>query len=76
MLQIFLIVTAMLVAVAMTFPLAHAAEIPGKRRLTKEDFAVQQIYYPGITFGGLVGEFGGLATTFLLTILTPMDDAA
>ena len=66
----------MLVAVAMTFPLAHAAEFPGKRRLTKEEyFAIQQIYYPGFTFGGLVGEFGGLVTTFLLTVLTPIDDA-
>lgn len=77
MFQIFQIVTAMLVAFAMAFPLAHAAEFAGKRRLTKEEYsAVQPIYYPGFTFGGLVGEFGGLITTFLLTVLTPIDNAA
>jgi hypothetical protein len=75
--EILQIVTAMLVAVAMAFPLAHAAEFPGKCRLSKEEYlAVQPIYYPGFTFGGLVGEFGGIVTTFLLTVLTPINDAA
>lgn len=77
MFQILQIVTAMLVAMAMAFPIAHAAEFPGKRRLTKEEYlTVQPIYYPGFTFGGLVGEFGGLVTTFLLAVMTQIDDAA
>lgn len=77
MFQIFQILTVLLVALAMAFPLAHAAEFPGKRRLSKKEYlTVQPIYYPGFTLGGLIGEFGGIVTTFLLTILTPMDDPA
>jgi hypothetical protein len=75
--QIFQILTAFLVALAMAFPLAHAAELPGKQRLSKEEYlAIQPIYYPGFTLGGLIGEFGGIVTTLILTILTPMDDPA
>ena len=77
MFQAFEILTALLVALAMAFPLAHAAEFPGKRRLAKEAYlTVQPIYYPGFTLGGLIGEFGGIVTTFILTFLTPMNDPA
>jgi len=69
--------TAILIAVAMAMALAHALELPGKMRLTKEAyFAVQPIYYPGFTVGGGVGEFGGLIVTFILLVLTPFGSAA
>jgi hypothetical protein len=56
----------------MAMGLAHALELPGKRRLPKETYlAVQPIYYPGFTVGGMVGEFGGMLTTFVLLLVTP-----
>lgn len=61
-----------LVAVAMALSLAHALEFPGKLRLDEATYrAVQAIYYPGFTIGGLVGEFGGMLTVLALLILTP-----
>lgn len=57
----------LLVAVTMGLSLAHALEFPGKLRLDEPTYrAVQTIYYPGFTIGGLVGEFGGM---LLLTAL-------
>jgi hypothetical protein len=48
------VVTVLLVAVAMSLTLAHALELPGKMRLDEQTYrAVQTIYYPGFTFGGL-----------------------
>jgi hypothetical protein len=47
------VLTVLFVAVAMALTLAHALELPGKMRLTKEIyFAMQPIYYPGFTIGG------------------------
>ncbi|HEX3915479.1 MAG TPA: hypothetical protein VHW71_18415 [Steroidobacteraceae bacterium] len=47
------IATTLLVAVVMALSLAHALELPGKMRLTREQYlAVQTIYYPGFTIGG------------------------
>ncbi|MGI0489969.1 anthrone oxygenase family protein [Pantanalinema rosaneae CENA516] len=64
--------TAILIAVAMAMALAHALELPGKMRLSKETyFAMQPIYYPGFTVGGGIGEFGGVIVTLILLILTP-----
>src|SRR5205823_4785915 len=41
-------------AVAMSLALAHALELPGKLRLGREQYlAVQAIYYPGFTIGGV-----------------------
>jgi hypothetical protein len=55
-----------LVAIAMALALAHALELPGKLRLTKDQYlAVQPIYYPGFTFGG-AAEPLALLVTFLL----------
>jgi hypothetical protein len=66
------ILTVLTVSVAMSKGLAHALELPGKRLLPKETFlAVQPIYYPGFTVGGMVGEFGGMLTTFILLLVTP-----
>jgi hypothetical protein len=61
-----------LVAVTMGLSLAHALEFPGKLRLDEPTYrAVQAIYYPGFTTGGLIGEFGGMLTLVALIILTP-----
>ena len=60
MLHALQVVTVISVSVAMALALAHALELPGKLRLTKEAYyAMQSIYYPGFTIGG-IGEAGGL----------------
>jgi hypothetical protein len=62
-----------LVLVAMKFgtSLAHIAELPGKLRLDETAYkAVQQIYYPGFTFVGLVAELGGMIALAVLLYLT------
>jgi Domain of unknown function (DUF1772) len=65
------ILTVMVVAVAMALSLAHALELPGKMRLDKEKYyAVQRIYYPGFTIGGIC-EPGGLILTIILLLVTP-----
>ncbi len=61
----------LLVAIAMALALAHALELPGKLRLGHEQYlAVQRIYYPGFTIGGLAEPIG-LAATLLLAMLSP-----
>jgi hypothetical protein len=68
----FQVLTLLLVAVAMATALAHALEWPGKNRLSRDTYiAVQPIYYPGFTFGGLFGEFGGMVATLALALLSP-----
>jgi hypothetical protein len=53
------ILTVLVVAVAMALALAHALELPGKLRLTKAQYlAVQPIYYPGFTIGGVAEPLG------------------
>lgn len=75
--EVLQILTVVLVAASMAFPLAHALELPGKLRLGKEEYlAVQPIYYPGFTIGGLVGELGGLVATLALVVVTPRDTPA
>ena len=65
-----------LVAVAMALSLAHALELPGKMRLSRDEYvAVQRIYYPGFTIGGGVGEAGGLIATLALLLFTPRGTA-
>jgi len=65
------VATVFLVAVAMSLALAHALELPGKMRLDKDTYlAVQGIYYPGFTYGGL-GEGLGMLATLVLILLTP-----
>ena len=62
----------LLVAVTMVTSLAHALEWPGKRRLDEAAYkTTQAIYYPGFTFGGLFGEFGGMVSLAVLVYLTP-----
>jgi hypothetical protein len=71
MLTLLQIVTVILVAVAMALALAHALELPGKMRLdNKTYYAVQEIYYPGFTIDGGIGEAGGTVATIVLLLLT------
>jgi hypothetical protein len=52
-------------------------ELPGKLRLSEEQYRlVQPIYYPGFTIGGFVGEFGGIVATAALVAITPLRLAA
>ena len=70
------VVNVFLVAVAMALPLAHALELPGKMRLDKPTYlAVQAIYYPGFTIGGL-GEGCGMPALLILLLLTPTESPA
>jgi hypothetical protein len=65
------VASVLFVAVAMALALAHALEFPGKLRLDKATYlAVQTIYYPGFTYGGL-GEGLGIIATLILLLLSP-----
>jgi len=67
------IMSIILVAVGVALSLTHALELPGKLRLAKETYlAVQPIYYPGFTIGGLFGEAGAMLATLALLIFTPV----
>jgi hypothetical protein len=67
-----MILAIMLTAVTMGLALAHALELPGKLRLSKEQYlAVQPIYYPGFTIGGGVAEVGGIIAVLAPMISTP-----
>jgi Domain of unknown function (DUF1772) len=76
MLLVLQVVSVTLVSIAMALALAHALELPGKLRLSEETYrAVQQIYYPGFTFGG-IAEGLGLVLLLVLAFLTPAGTAA
>ena len=65
------VLTVSLVAVAVALSLAHALEMPGKKRLDKAAYlATQPIYYPGFTIGGALGEAGGMIALIVLVLLT------
>jgi hypothetical protein len=65
------VATVLLVAIAMSLALAHALELPGKRRLDQGTYrAVQTIYYPGFTYGGF-SEWLGIIAVLLLLLATP-----
>src|SRR5262245_26706672 len=71
MLELLRVLVLIVVAVAMVPALAHALELPGKLRLTKDAyFAVQPIYYPGFTIAGTSEPVAMVATVALL-LLTP-----
>ncbi|MGE0722852.1 MAG: DUF1772 domain-containing protein [Alphaproteobacteria bacterium] len=73
MLLVLEIATVVLVAVAMALALAHALELPGKRRLSREHYlAVQPIYYPGFTIGGLAEPLAGALFLALIVLLPPV----
>ena len=76
MFDVLQVVSVLLTAVAVTTALAHALELPGKMRLSREEyFAVQRIYYPGFTIAGIGEGLAPIATAMLL-FLTPTDGAA
>jgi hypothetical protein len=76
MLVVLEVATLTLVAIAMALALAHALELPGKLRLSKEEYlTVQPIYYPGFTIGG-IAEPLGLLLLIALMLLTPRGSAA
>jgi hypothetical protein len=63
------IVAVFLVGVAMSMALAHALEYPGKLRLDERTYvAVQAIYYPGFTIGG-IGELFAVVATLVLALV-------
>ena len=69
MLLLLQIVTVFLVGVAMSMALAHALEYPGKMRLDESTYmAVQTIYYPGFTIGG-IGELLAVVTLILALVM-------
>ena len=71
MFNVLQIATVFLVAIAMALALAHALELPGKLRLDKKAYyAVQSIYYPGFTIGG-IGEAAGMVAAIVLLFLSP-----
>jgi hypothetical protein len=70
------LIAVLLVALAMSLALAHALELPGKKRLDERTYiAVQTIYYPGFTLGG-VGEPLALIATLVLMLATPRTASA
>ncbi len=77
MLRLLQIASVMLVALGMSMALAHALGLPGKPRLDKAQYlAVQTIYYPGFTIGGIFGEPGAMLETLALLIFTPFASTA
>ena len=76
MFDVLQVLTVILVVLAMAPALAHALELPGKMRLIKDAyFAMQPIYYPGFTIAGGIGEAGGMISTLILLVLTPLGSA-
>lgn len=64
------ILTVVAVAVALAQALAHAMELPGKLRLSREHYlATQSIYYPGFTFGGMAEPLAILLLVLMLWLL-------
>jgi hypothetical protein len=72
MLSVAQVVAVILVSIAMGPALAHALELPGKIRLTREAYlAVQTIYYPGFTIAGIAEPLSLIAAIFLLFLTPP-----
>jgi hypothetical protein len=66
------VLTVMLAAITLALSLAHALELPGKLRLSREQYlAVQPIYYPGFTIGGLAEVAVIIAALGLLVSTSP-----
>ena len=65
------VVAVFLASIAMSLALAHALELPGKLRLSKENYiATQTIYYPGFTIGG-IAEGLSMVAALILIVFTP-----
>ena len=64
------IITLVVLAIVVTTTLAHALELPGKMRLSKERYlAIQLIYYPGFTIAGAAEPLGLLALLALTVMI-------
>jgi len=71
MIEVLQILTLILIVLAMVPALAHAPELPGKLRLTKDAYiAVQPIYYPGFTIVG-IAEPVAIISAIILSVLIP-----
>jgi hypothetical protein len=67
------IVTVLIIMLATVPAVAHALELPGKMRLSKDEYAVmQRVYYPGFSVAGLA-EPTGILMTLILLIRAPVD---
>lgn len=76
MLLLLQIGTVFLVGVAMSMALAHGLEYPGKIRLDESTYmAVQTIYYPVFTIGG-IGELLAVVVTLILALVMRSGGAA
>jgi hypothetical protein len=70
------VLTVMLAAFTAAFMLAHAFELPGKKRLDRDAYlVVQRIYYPGFTIGGIAEVISPIAA-LVLTVMTPFGTLA
>jgi hypothetical protein len=70
------VVAVFLASIAMSLAMAHALELPGKLRLSRENYiATQTIYYPGFTIGG-IGEGLSMVAALALLLLTPTSNPA
>jgi uncharacterized membrane protein len=68
MVEVLQIAAVLLAAWAWAPALAHALELPGKRRLTKDAYlATQGIYYPGFTVAGIGEPIAAIAALGLLS---------
>lgn len=75
MVKVLQILTFFLVILAMVPAAAHALELPGKLRLTKDAYiAVQPIYYPGFTIVGMA-EPAAIISAIVLLVLMPWGGA-
>ena len=71
MLALLQVLTITAAAVSMALSLAHALELPGKMRLTKDQYlAVQPIYYPGFSIGGMAEPLSIVLTGVLVLLLS------
>jgi Domain of unknown function (DUF1772) len=76
MLLLLQVVTVFLASSTFALSFAHAVELPGKLRLDKQGYcAVQTIYYPGFTFGG-IAELLAIAAALGLLLVTPAGSIA
>jgi hypothetical protein len=61
------IATVLIVVLATVPAVAHGLELPGKMRLSKDEYAVmQRVYYPGFTVAGLAEPAGILLILILI----------
>jgi hypothetical protein len=70
MLDFLEVLAVLTVVVAIVPALAHALELPGKMRLTKDQYYVtQRIYYPGFTFAGIAEPAAIIVIAVLLFVM-------